>query len=106
MSGKFYIRKSASIGPLRLNASKSGIGTSWGIKGFRVGTRPNGSRYIHAGRYGIYYREELGKAEKPDHDEGHSLWSFSITPAVKKAISILAILGVLLIFGAIIGRLW
>lgn len=56
----WYIRKSINIGPVRFNLSKSGIGTSFGVKGFRIGIRPNGSSYLHAGRYGLYYREELG----------------------------------------------
>ncbi len=56
----WYLRKSVKIGPVRFNLSKSGIGTSVGVKGFRVGVRPNGKSYIHAGRYGFYYRQELG----------------------------------------------
>lgn len=56
----WYLRKSVSLGPIRLNLSKSGIGTSVGVTGFRVGVRPNGSSYIHAGRHGLYMREELG----------------------------------------------
>ena len=34
----FYIRKSVKAGPFRFNLSKSGIGTSVGVRGFRVGT--------------------------------------------------------------------
>jgi len=56
----WYLRKYVSIGPVRFNLSKSGIGTSVGVKGFRVGVRPNGKSYVHAGRYGLYYRQELG----------------------------------------------
>lgn len=56
----FYFRKSVKLGPIRLNFSKSGIGTSVGVKGLRYGVRPNGRAYVHAGRYGIYYRQELG----------------------------------------------
>lgn len=56
----WYLRKSVRLGPVRFNLSKSGIGTSVGVKGFRVGVRPNGRSYIHAGRYGLYYRQELG----------------------------------------------
>jgi hypothetical protein len=36
----FYIRKSVSVGPFRFNLSKSGIGVSTGIMGFRVGSGP------------------------------------------------------------------
>jgi len=55
----FYIRKSVSFGPIRFNLSKSGVGASVGVTGFRVGVRPNGKSYLHAGRYGLYAREEL-----------------------------------------------
>lgn len=55
----FYLRDSVSIGPFRINLSKSGIGISAGVKGFRVGTGPTG-HYIHAGMNGVYYRKTLG----------------------------------------------
>ena len=54
----FYIRKSLSVGPFRFNLSKSGIGLSTGIKGFRVGTGPRGN-YVHIGRGGLYFRQTL-----------------------------------------------
>ena len=55
----FYIRDSITLGPFRINLSKSGQGFSAGVKGFRVGTGPKG-HYIHAGMNGIYYRKTLG----------------------------------------------
>ncbi len=54
----FYIRKSLRAGPLRFNLSKSGIGVSAGITGFRVGTGPRGNN-VHIGRNGMYYRTTL-----------------------------------------------
>lgn len=60
----FYIRKSISLGPVRFNLSKSGIGTSVGVKGFRVGTGPRGN-YVHMGRGGLYYRKTLSSGAKP-----------------------------------------
>lgn len=54
----FYIRKSISFGPIRLNISKSGIGISAGVKGARVATGPNGT-YVHIGANGVYYRKRL-----------------------------------------------
>lgn len=54
----FYIKKSVSVGLFRFNLSKSGIGISAGVKGFRVGTGPRG-HYIHAGRGGLYYRSSI-----------------------------------------------
>ncbi|MGB5793714.1 DUF4236 domain-containing protein [Poseidonibacter sp.] len=52
----FYIRKSISVGPFRFNLSKSGVGVSAGVKGFRFGTGPRGN-YVHMGRGGFYYRK-------------------------------------------------
>ena len=61
----FYIRKSVSVGPLRFNLSKSGIGVSTGVKGFRVGTGPRGN-YVHMGRGGIYFRQTIPSSEQPE----------------------------------------
>lgn len=52
----FYLRKSIKVGPVRFNLSKSGIGVSTGIKGFRVGSGPRGN-YVHMGLGGVYYRK-------------------------------------------------
>ena len=54
-----YLRKGFNFGPLRLNLSRSGLGTSVGVKGFRIGLGPRGA-YLHAGRGGLYYRQSLG----------------------------------------------
>lgn len=56
-------RKSISLGKgLRLNLSKSGLGISGGIRGFRVGVNSRGS-YMSAGipGTGIYTMHQLGK---------------------------------------------
>ncbi|MBC3765556.1 DUF4236 domain-containing protein [Neptunicella marina] len=54
----FYLRKSISVGPFRFNLSKSGVGVSAGVKGFRVGTGPRGN-YVHIGAKGLYYRTTI-----------------------------------------------
>lgn len=54
----FYLRKSLKVGPLRFNLSKSGIGVSGGVRGFRLGTGPKGN-YVHMGLHGLYYRKTL-----------------------------------------------
>ena len=41
----FYFRKSASFGPFRINASKSGLGYSIGGRGFRTGVSARGRTY-------------------------------------------------------------
>ena len=57
----FFIRKSLRLGPIRFNLSKSGVGTSIGVKGFRVGEDARGRDYVQGGRGGLYFRENLGK---------------------------------------------
>jgi hypothetical protein len=59
----FYIRKSVSAGPFRFNLSRSGLGVSVGVKGFRIGSGPRGN-YVHMGRGGLYYRASLGGPRK------------------------------------------
>jgi hypothetical protein len=60
----FYFRKSAKLGPFRLNFSKSGIGMSAGVKGMRIGRGPRGN-YIHmTGPFGIQYRQSLNGGER------------------------------------------
>jgi Protein of unknown function (DUF4236) len=64
----FYIRKGIKAGPFRFNLSKSGVGVSVGVPGFRVGTGPRGN-YVFAGRDGLYYRASLGShpRRQPTH---------------------------------------
>ncbi len=59
----FYIRKSVSVGPFRFNLSKSGVGLSLGVKGFRVGAGPRGN-YVHMGRGGLYFRTSLPRGSR------------------------------------------
>ena len=53
-----YLRKSLRAGPFRFNLSKSGVGVSVGVKGFRLGSGPRGN-YVHMGRDGLYYRSTI-----------------------------------------------
>jgi hypothetical protein len=57
----WYLRKSFSRGPIRLNLSKSGLGASFGVKGLRIGVGPKGT-YLAGGRGGLYYRQYLNGA--------------------------------------------
>lgn len=52
-------RRSINLGPLRINASKSGIGYSVGGRGFRVGEDAKGRKYTAASipGTGIYRRD-------------------------------------------------
>jgi len=38
-------RKSKSFGPFRATVSKKGVGTSFGLLGFRFGVSPDGRKY-------------------------------------------------------------
>jgi hypothetical protein len=67
----FYLRKSVSVGPLRFNLSKSGIGVSAGVRGLRLGAGPRGN-YIHMGRHGLYYRATLPTGRRSTHVAGAS----------------------------------
>ncbi len=59
-----YIKKSFNFGPFRINISKSGIGISIGVTGFRIGMKPNGKTYVHSGRKGLYYRKNIPSKTK------------------------------------------
>ncbi|EAQ79848.1 DUF4236 domain-containing protein [Blastopirellula marina] len=55
-------RKSISLGPLRINFSKSGVGFSFGIPGFRGGMNASGRKYVSAGIPGTGIRyQKSGK---------------------------------------------
>ncbi len=57
-------RKSINIGPLRINFSKSGIGFSIGVKGFRVSRSARGraSATVSLPGTGLSYVQDLDKA--------------------------------------------
>lgn len=59
-------RKSIRIGPLRCNFSRSGMGVSWGIPGFRLGKSPDGRSYITFGfpGTGLYYMKYFGRKRR------------------------------------------
>jgi Protein of unknown function (DUF4236) len=58
-------RRSLKIGPIRLNFSKSGVGYSAGVRGFRVGTDAKGRPYTAASLpgTGIYNRQYYGASK-------------------------------------------
>jgi Protein of unknown function (DUF4236) len=61
----FFFRRSANLGPFRLNFSRSGIGASVGVTGARVTMTPRGTTYITVGSHGFYYRETLSHRAGP-----------------------------------------
>ena len=62
----FRFRKSINFGPFRINFSKSGIGYSFGGKGFRVTKTATGKTRTTASipGTGISYTKETGKKRK------------------------------------------
>jgi hypothetical protein len=74
-----FFRKSVKFGPVRLNFSKSGIGTSFGVKGLRVGVSPKGKKYISGGSHGLYFRENMGHNSKR-HRSQTPKYTYSSTP--------------------------
>jgi hypothetical protein len=57
-------RRSMNLGPLRVNASQSGLGCSVGVSGFRIGKDAKGRGYTASSipGTGIYRRDYLKKA--------------------------------------------
>ena len=62
----FRFRKSISFGPFRLNFSKSGVGCSFGGKGFRVTKTATGRTRTTASipGTGVSYVKETGAKKK------------------------------------------
>lgn len=52
-------RRSLSLGPIRLNFSKSGVGMSMGVRGARVSTGPRGN-FMTLGLGGFRYSKRIG----------------------------------------------
>ena len=64
-------RKSINIGPLRINLSKSGIGFSVGVKGFRVGRSAKGktTATVSLPGTGLSYVQDLDPKKLKDSAE-------------------------------------
>ncbi len=68
----FHLRKTFKTGLFNFNLSNSGIGTSFGIKGLRVGVDGKGRTYIGGGKGILRYRKYLsGK----DIEENQTIYS-------------------------------
>jgi hypothetical protein len=76
------------FGPLRLNASKSGIGYSWGIPGIRVSTSPAGKRYLWLSipGTGLAWSKEIGRRTPGPSQQRGSLSRLPKGTKVKQAI--------------------
>lgn len=60
----FFIRKSFGGEHLKFNLSKTGIGTSFGIKGLRFGVDSKGRSYLSGGKGMFRFREYLDKGNQ------------------------------------------
>ncbi len=67
-------RRSIRLGPLRFNLSKSGVGASVGVPGFRVGKDAKGRDYqqISIPGTGIYRRDY----SSPSVQQGRPVWRY------------------------------
>ena len=57
-------RKRLKAGPIRINLSRSGIGTSWGVRGFRITQTSTGRRYLTLSLpgTGLSWQRPLGRS--------------------------------------------
>ena len=76
----FRFGKSIRLGKhVRLNVSKSGIGVSAGVKGFRIGTGPRGTRVTSSiPGTGLRYTQQLGTGSRSRQQQSSSPPSVSI----------------------------
>ena len=75
-------RRSVKFGPVRLNFSKSGIGTSVGVRGFRVGRDAKGRTYTASSIPGTgIYNRQYSSARTPAVQSSESTRSPITTPA-------------------------
>ena len=67
-------RQSINLGPVRLNLSKSGLGCSFGMKGFRIGKDSKGRTYTASSipGTGLYRRKYMMKNENLPGAHGSS----------------------------------
>ena len=71
-------RKSVNLGGgMRLNFSKSGIGISGGVKGFRISTGPRGTRMTPRFRELVFIIQKICQVEKR---EGHPILRIQLEP--------------------------
>lgn len=65
-------RRSITLGPFRINFSKSGISYSFGMAGFRTGVNSKGRRYSSASIPGTgirYQKNHSTKKKKPEAED-------------------------------------
>ena len=56
----WFLSRSKKVGPFRLNFSRSGVGVSVGMRGFRVGRGARGNYVSGSGPLGMRFRSNAG----------------------------------------------
>ena len=94
----FTFRKSVKIGPVRVNVSKSGVGVSGGVKGFRVGVNAKGKTYVSVGAKGFRYQTQLGSAKPKKKTSPQQPEQYVFVPPAEKIepSSLIFLLGIIL----------
>ena len=61
-------RRAIGLGRFRINLSKTGVGFSFGVRGFRIGRDAKGQSYTHSSvpGTGIYRRDYVAKGQPLD----------------------------------------
>lgn len=96
----FRFRKSKKIGPFRVTASKSGISTSFGVKGARITRTAKGKTRVSASLpgTGLGWSQELGSGKKVAPSKQNA--EKGEKPKMKKRWIIIAVIVVLAAIGA------
>jgi hypothetical protein len=85
-------RKSFKAGPIRLNLSKSGISTSFGVKGARINISKRGT-FINLGAKGTFFRKRLGGVSLEKNSPNMSLLVWvGIVPSIIAVLWLLSFL--------------
>ena len=93
----FFFRRSIKFGPFRLNFSKSGVGASVGVRGFRTGISATGRRTTRVTIPGT----GIGYQHTHPQEDGEPRSLPAAQPTNRSAVRLLIVLLVVLFFVAI-----
>ena len=91
----FRFRKSVNLGPFRVNASKTGLGWSFGVPGARYTKMANGRNRVTASipGTGISWVEESKKQPKESEESESADW----TVILDILVAVLAVVGIVVL---------
>ena len=79
----FSFRKQIKLGKgINLNLSKSGVGVSFGKKGFRITRQADGKQYVNIGKGGISYKKSIGGKSRKSKKSDNNILSYAIAPTM------------------------